>query len=382
MPIDKTIFSLRFGSNADLQPTLEELEAFLASPKNEGKREPRGNDLASYLEMLKRIEVFERDRRVDATYQNVREKMFFGSLGLSSFFNPSLKTAVMQYQYHCHALLTLDFSKPTAFIRSAEEEMSRLNPKKKEDGVKLVKLQGMVEERKRTLDVLTKRWGELADELRDIAQYITDNLAKIEKLCEGFIVVLVDFQIARREENRLIEDIKEYFKEQLRDALHSGPVSKEQLETVKRDVAKLSEEIADLLREDVYALTRLFEAIHDHVKKSRVEIDDLRTGSTKNTDYENERKLFAQIERYLVSLVSDFHFELKAIAIRSETAYENILVKKRKEIVDRLFEQLGKERRSRNDRRSGEDRRTFNDPDYKSPERRSEKRRRDRKSRR
>jgi hypothetical protein len=384
MPIDNTIFGLRFGSNAEMQPTLEELRAFLASPKEGGKREPRGDVLASYLEMLDRIERFERDRRVSASSPDLRDKMFLGALRISSFFNPSLKTAVMQYLYQCHALLTLDFKKPTAFIRSAEEEMGRLNPKKKEDGAKLAKLSDMVEERKRTLAALVRRQKMLGDELRNIARYITDNLVKIKKLCEASIVVLVDFQIAGKEANRLIEDIQEHFKDQLTDSLDAGPISPERFETIQQDVAALSEELAALLREDVYALTGLFETIHEHAQKLAGEIDTLtkKTGSTKNTDNEDEGRLFAQIESCLVSLVSDIHFELKAVATRSKTAHDHMLVEKRKEIVDSLFALLEKERRARSDRRSGEDRRRYADQHYAGPERRTAKKRRSGKSRR
>ena len=384
MPTDKSIFGLRFGSNAELQPTREELRAFLKSLKTEGKREPHGHDLASYQEMLARLEAFEHEWQLDAAPQNFREKMFYGALGHSCFFNSSLKSAVEQYKYHLRALITLDFRKPTAFIKSAGEEMGRLNPKKKDDAIKLSKLQGMVGERKRAVDILRKRRAILTAELGDIARYVRDNLVKIEKLCEGSIVVLVDLQIARREEDRLIAEIKEHFKEHLRDSLHSGQVTKEQLETVKKDVAVLSEEMSAFLREDVFALTGLFEAVHDHARKAADGIGALmmKIGGMKNTGIEDEGKLYAQIEQVLVSLVSECHFELKAAAIRTETAHEDVLLEKRREMLAHLFGLLKKERRSSADRRSAADRRKLNDPKRKGPERRGGKDRRSGKNRR
>jgi hypothetical protein len=146
----------------------------------------------------------------------------------------------------------------------------------------------------------------------------------------------------------------------------------------------LSKEISVLLREDVYTLTRLYEAIHDHTKKIARKIDALMAEieRKKNKRFEEDGKLFAQVEQVLVSLMSDHHFELKATEIHTETAHESILFEKRKEMLDHLFELLQKERRSSNNRRTGEDRRRFNDPDYKGPKRRSGKDRRSGKSRR
>jgi hypothetical protein len=310
--------------------------------------------------------------------------MFYGVLRHSCFFDPALKSAVEQYKYHLHELIALDFKKPTAFIKSAEEEIRRLNPKKKDDEVKLIRLRGMVDERKKTLETLKKRRAALTEELGYIARYTRDNLVKINSRCEASIVVLVDLQIARNEENRLIEDIKTRFKEDLKNLLHHGPVTRQHLEAVKKDVAMLSKEISVLLREDVYTLTRLYEAIHDHTKKIARKIDALMAEieRKKNKRFEEDGKLFAQVEQVLVSLMSDHHFELKATEIRTETAHESILFEKRKEMLDHLFELLQKERRSSNNRRAGEDRRRFNDPDYKGTKRRSGKDRRSGKSRR
>ena len=310
--------------------------------------------------------------------------MFYGVLGHSRFFSPVLMSAVEQYDYHLHALMTLDVKKPMAFIRAAEDEMSRLNPNKKNDAVKLARLLTMVDDRKKTLKLFEKRQPALVKELGDIAQYLRDNLVMIQKRCETSIVVLVDFQLSRKKENQLIEDIKTHFKEQLRDSLHNGPLARQYVETIKKDVAQLAKEISSMFREDVYALTGLYEAIHDHTKKIACEIDTLMAKPERGKDksIENNRELFTKGGKVLVSLISEYHFELKPAMIRSQTSHEDILSEKRKELLDEVFELLQKERRSRADRRSAQDRRKFTASNITGPERRTGKDRRSGKKRR
>lgn len=384
MMIDKSIFGLRFRSNADLQPTQEELGDFLESIKKDERRKPHSNDLASYRELLKDVQAFENHQLQDRARQDFRGKMFYGVLSHSRFVNPVLKSAVEEYKYFLRALIELDFKKPAVFIRSAEKEISTLNPKNQDHAVRLARLRDMVDTRKETIVTLKRRWVALAEELNNIALYIRDNLLKIENLCETSIVILVNFQIRRKEENQLIEEIKTHFKEHLKDSLHHGPITKQYLETVKKDVGMLSKEISVIVREDVYALTGLYEAIHDHVKKIAHEIDTLmwKIKSNKSKSFEDDKELLAQVEQALVSLISEYHFELKATENRTETAYEDILLEKRKEMLNHLFELLHKERRSRSNRRTGDDRRRSNDPNYDGPERRSGKNRRSKTNRR
>ena len=333
MKINKSIFGLRFESHAEIHPSQEELSVFLESMKKTGGQELHGSDLAKYREMLEDMQ------------QDFRGKMFYGVLSHSRFVNPALKSAVEQYKYLLHVLITLDLKKPRVYIR---------------------------------------RWAALAEELKNIALYIRDNLVKVERLCEASIDILVDFQIERKFENQMIEGIKTHFKEHLKDSLRHGPIAKQHLETVKKDVAMLSKEISAILREDVFALTGLYEAIHDHTKKIAHEIDTLmdKMKSNKNKSFEDDKELFAQVEQVLVSLISEYHFELTVKEIRTGTAHEDILLEKRKEMLDHLFELLHKERRSRGNRRTGKDRRRSNDPNHNGPERRSEKDRRSKKNRR
>lgn len=383
MKTDKAIFGLRFGANEELVPDPNELNTFLEHTKKDDGSGPQSGDLARYRELLRDFDAFEQHKPHDTAHYNFREKMFFGVLAHSFFVSKVLLSSVAQYKYHAHALRSLDFRKPTAFIRSAEEEISKLNPKKKADEVKLARLQGMVDERNKALAELQKRWAALIAELRDIALYLRDNLVRIETICEASIVILVELQVGQKKEQELIEDIKTQFKEQLRDSLHQGSITKEDLEIAKKDVATLSQEMSTLFKDDVFALTGLFEAIHDHTRKSALAITALaeKLNSKKDPSQDEYREVFTQLEQALVSLVSGFHFEMKTPRIHTETAYQSILAEKRKETLDYLFALLERERRSEKNRRSEEDRRQFHDPDYEGPERRNGKDRRTRTTR-
>jgi hypothetical protein len=376
---DKPIFGLRYDANEKLLPSHEDLRIFL---KNAHGR--HGDELEAYRTLIADLQAFEQCELHDVSPHDIRDKTYYGVLGLSGFVNHALLSAVVEYQYHLAALRSLDFKKPAAFIHSAETEMKRFNLKKKDDAAKLAKLKGMVEDRKQAIELLKKQWAVLTEELNHIARYIRDNLHKVGNLCEASIVVLVDFQLQRRQEAQLIEDIKSYFKDQLRESLHQGPITKLHLETVKKDVDLLSKEISALVREDVYAISGLFEAIYDHVKKKAGEINALisRIEEKAGSGSEEEAPLFAQLERVLVALISAYQFELNLKAVRTETAHKTIFPEKRNEMLAHLFELLERERRSSRDRRSAVNRRKSVDTDCRDLERRRNEERRTGKNRR
>jgi hypothetical protein len=89
-----------------------------------------------------------------------------------------------------------------------------------------------------------------------------------------------------------------------------------------------------------------------------------------------------QIEQALVKLIRDYRFELKASEVRSESAHEDVLRKKRHDLLDGIFAQFERERRTRADRRSGKDRRKYPTAMPSPNERRTRKDRRSGKSRR
>ena len=373
---NKPIFGLRFEVSEEFSPTPGEISVFLESPKKEGRRELHGLDLARYNKLLDDILAFDLYQRLNAGPQDLRERMFYEVLSHSCFFNTALKSAVEQYKYYVHELTTLNFKKPTAFIKTAKEEMGRLNPKKKNDAAKLARLQNMVDDRARTIKALLRRRATLADELNCLARYIRDNLSEIAKLCGTSISILRDLKTEGQEERRLIDEIKTYFKEQLKNALHQGAITKQDLETAKKDVAVLSREVSALLREDSDALTHLYEAIRDHMKKSVLEIAALLVKidtKKKIRDFEGFDRLFTLVEPALVSLISDYNFELDMKPAHTETAHEHILLEKRKENLNHIVEVLQKERRLRSPRRKVAERRKSKDPNYKNPERRTGK---------
>jgi hypothetical protein len=303
--------------------------------------------------------------------------MLYGVLGLTQFVSPGLELAVGQFKYHLYRLAALDFKKPAAFIQSAEREM--LDPKKKVQAAKKAHLSVMVEERKQAIAALTKQRAELVEELVNIAQYIRENLVRIEHVCETSIVILVGFQVTKSTEKQFIAALKEQFKGQLKDARERGPISSQDLENAKRDFAAVSGAVAALIRDDVYALTSLYEDIYEHVQRCAGAIEVLLAKTKTGLD---DPALFTELEGVLDALVRDFRFELKAVSVGRDTTYENILRENRREILDNLFTLLDKDRRTRQDRRRHGDLRRYASPTSLASERRAAKERRSAKIRR
>jgi hypothetical protein len=379
MAIDASIFGLRFKSKADLIPTQAELDQFLASAKKAGTRTSPGRDLERYHALIERVQEFEARRYTDAEVPDIRDRMLYGVLGLTGFVSPGLEIAVGQFKYHLHQLAALDFKKPAAFIKAAEREMAGLDPKKKEQAAKRERLRVMAGERKQAIADLTMQRAELAEELGNIAQYIRENLVRIERVCEASIVILVGFQVAKNKEKQIIAALKEQFRGQLVDARQQGPVTKKELENAKRDFEALSEAVTAFIRDDVYTLTSLYEAVYEHVQRYAGAIDSL---LAKNKSGLDDLAISTELEGVLEALVRDFRFELKAVAAYRETAYENVLREKRREILDNLFTRLDQDRRTWLDRRRRGDPRKYASPTSLASERRAAKERRSAKVRR
>ncbi|HSB35043.1 MAG TPA: hypothetical protein VLG39_11345, partial [Nitrospirota bacterium] len=64
------------------------------------------------------------------------------------------------------------------------------------------------------------------------------------------------------------------------------------------------------------------------------------TIAPERANLEGDVKTFSEIEKALVSLVSDFRFKLQSAEIRMETEQDMILFEKRKEALDHLFDLL------------------------------------------
>ena len=368
MAIDPSIFGLRFRSNADITPTQAELDQFLADTKGPGSPVPRGRDLDCHHALIERVHELEHSRGMGAAAPDIRDRMFYGVIGLTKFASPGLARAVGQFKYHLAWLATIDLKKPAAFVRAAEREMAGLDPKKKEQAAKRERLRVMVEQRKEAIAVLTRLRAELVKELGNIAQYVRENLVRIERVCEASIVILVEHHVAKSTETKVIAALKDQFKEKLADARHQGTVLKQDLEKAKRDFDALCGAIAALVRDDVYALASLYEAIHEHVQRHANAIEGLLAGKKAGQD---DVAMFTEIEGVLDALVRDFRFELQAVAVRGEPAYENILREKRREVLDHLFALLERDRRTLRDRRTQGDKRRYASPIPAASERRA-----------
>jgi hypothetical protein len=379
MTNDNSIFGIRTGSRKYLYPTLRELRHFLESPKTPGGQELHSNDLARYQDLLDSVTEFERRKLRSSSWQNVRETIFFRVLSHSQFANAALKLEVVQYKYYLHAFMSLDFKEPLSLIASGEAGMSRLDPKIKTDAVIFDQLRGMIKDQQNKLEAMRKQGIALEKELEHIALYIRDNLMKIAKRCETAIVILAELQVRQNKEALLIEEIKGDFKERLRTALRNGPVTRAHLVLVKRAVSNITRKLPVLIREDLYSMSGLYEAIYAHGLTISREIDAhmAGSGSSKGGNSEEDRERFVQVGRVLVSLVSDF----QPTEIQNPTSHANILLGKRHKMIDSVFELLQKERRARKNRRSGMERRTSHDPSYKEPDRRHLKSRRERPTR-
>ncbi len=382
MASDESIFQPRVRTSAGLKPSQETLNAFL---KGTGKAGGglHIKDLTAYHGLLTENEAFQK-RSHDEQQRDLAELIFFNVIDHSRFTNSTLLSEVVLYKYHLHTLNALDFKHPAAFIKSAEHEMSRLNAKKINDVLRMSRLQEMIAERKKILAALKVQWTELTAELRQIALYVRDNLVKIEKRCDAALVILSDPEACRTKELELIEDIKAHFKEYIKDALHRGQITKQDLEQAKKEAEELLAEMSKLVKDDTGAMTKLYGAVRDHVKKAATEIAVLLIDleSKKGKGVEENRTLYAQIEQVLVSLITDFQFDRGVTPVRTKDAHREIATAKRKELVECLLEQVQTERRGRVDRRAGRDRRKSNDPDYKGPERRKNEDRRAGRSRR
>jgi hypothetical protein len=334
---DTAIFNLRFGSNAGLHPSDEELRGFMESRK-EGAKTLHRDDLTSYWDLLNALAQY----KINGS-ASMGDKMLFLILGQSHFARPALKAVVEEFKYHVHGLGSLDFKKPAAFIKSAEAEMARLSPRKTDEAARLERMNRMVQERRQIIEEQKKRWLLLTGELSNILGYVTENLRRIEKLCEQSISLLVGEQVDGKKEQALIEDIKTEFKERLRDSLHQGTITKEQLEAAKEAVSGLSARTADVIRSDIYTMTQVYERIHEHVRGVLGELAAVAAGISagSHSDFEADLALYRRAEAILITLVTGIRLEVKTADIEIASEADRMVVEKRKAMFEHLAGLLG-----------------------------------------
>ncbi len=334
--------------------------------------------------MLQNAEVFLNPPERTSIPCDFRQQIFYRVLIHTKFANRELLAAVERYRHNLSMLVSLDFVNPVAAIRSAENEIrNSLQYTGARAAERTAQLHETVRTQKQHLSELKKRWLTLFTELCHIARFVRDALSTMEIVSDASIAILTDCEVARKKERQRIEDIKAYFKTQLKNEMCGRQVTRRHLERAKIEFDQLSNAISTLGSEDISAMTGIYEGVRSYAKQIAdainallVELENRKDGSVKEN-----KDLLAQIAQVLVSLLSDYRFELKTAEYRDAKTDQVIIRAIRKEVLYHLFDVVQKERRSLHNRRSGKDRRKATYLNYTGLERRSRRDRRTMQSR-
>ncbi len=358
--------------NDKKQPMHGEADSSQEGPSRQNNGAQFADELAKYRRVLKDLDSFECHQQFDSATRDFHQQLYYRFLCHTKFVSRELLSAAEQYGDHVQSLTSLDFVNPTSLIKAAEREMGTTGTGGGDDAARMEQLQTLVKAQKQSLSELKRRWLTISSELLRFACFIRDRMTAIEKLCRTSIAILLDCEIARKKERQKIEEIKKYYKTQLRNDLYSNKLTWRDLEGAKIEFDVLSGEIYTLGREDISILTELYTALRDHAGQAANSIDMLLTEieNKKNESVKENKELFTRVGHVLVSVLSDHNVELKASKNRVETVEDHIIRVIRKEVVDYLFEAVQKERRAKIDRRSLSDRRKHNNLNYRGPERR------------
>lgn len=378
------IFVPRASPKPGLLPAPEKLNAFLDGMKKEGYLVTLVNGMGKVREMLIDISAFEQRRKLEPGLQDLRERMVFGVLRHSRFINEELLTSVSQFQYQLNALIECDFESPAEFIANAEKTIKKLKRNRIDDMVRMGRLTEMIEERRNILVGLDARWTALTGEIRHIVDYIRENLLRIETLCRKSIVVLVEIGLEKKKENELIEGIRQQFLKELKSATGVRLLTDEDLRKAGEICDRLAKKLSEMIRDDQYSLSWLYEVVHDRVKGIVAELNGILGDLARLTADERREALllYQKIGQTLISLVAEFPPELRTGKVDLGATRNANLMEKRREMIDHLLDQAGLERRERSDRRTRQERRRSKDPNYRGPERRANEERRTRAGRR
>jgi hypothetical protein len=345
--MDTSIFGLRFKSNEALQPGAADLSAFLQSPRVPGLPGTHQDDLAVFQRYCAIVEQFEAMRYQSLGGQDMGERMLLSVLSHTRFFRPALRIAVEEYKYYHHQLLQLDLAKPETFIRSAESEMARLSPKK-EDQHKIARLQELIDQRKNDLEALIHGRRMLTGELCHIAVYVLDNMVMVRQLCEDAVTRLARLEAGGEKTGQLIEDLKALFKDEVRDYRQMGKVTPEYLESVKAEVAQLSQLLAQQVHEDIVAMNGIYEGLRGHAEKNTALLGELiaRAEKVRKNDASRDIGPFTDLECALIALISDFQPDIKIPEqIGAGVRHEDLLRDKRREMLEHIFVMLREQRK-------------------------------------
>jgi len=377
MASDKSIFYLPFEPDRNLRPMPEQIKAFLASRSKDSGKGLHGSDLAPYRRLLESADTFGQAQQQVAKREGLHNHMVPAVLRFSRFTDRNLLSALELFQYHLHTLKrkSNDISTMASFILSAESTLSKLRKDRLADVLRMVRLQEMISERKKTIEKLKPPSLVLTAELCRVALYIHGSLADIKKRCQTSIVILSDPNVIRKQETQIIDDLKA----RPQKALLAGKIAWQDLERARQEVKMIADQVSFIIREDINMLKGLYEILQEQLQKTVqvIEAPLAEISSKKNRSIEELQLFFSAVEDALVSLLSANHLEQSVPDIHLETAYLKFVTKKREEILGYLFQVLPKDRRTQPDRRSSKARRKFNEPAYQGSRRRSGRDRRD-----
>jgi hypothetical protein len=372
MNMEHNIFGLRHQSNMYFYPSPDELAAFLAgAPAGTDRR--RSSDLAPYRALIDDIRETARLSLQERLQLSIEQKVFSGVLSHTRFASHVLASEIEHYKYFLHMLKAMDPRKPLTFIRSAAEEMKKLDPRKAAHAERQHRLQQLSEARKRDLEGMLQRREALCEELVSIARYVRDNLIKIEHICKTSLAVLSDGEQAGKIENRMTEDVKAHFRNYVKVTLDRRSVTPAFLEELKADVATLDGEIVAFRRDAAAAMKTLYRSLYQHTGyiARGIEAPLAQLGERRCEGDATDQMLFGRIEQQLVRLVADWRLEIRLPERATATPYADVFNDRKREALATLFDLVRGERRAMVNRRSGRDRRLFRPGIPKAVERRS-----------
>ncbi len=376
------IFGLRHHSNVHLYPSVEELAGFLVGPAGSGSGQ--SGDLAVYRTLIDDVRSAERLSPRERLGQTAGRKVYLSVLNHTRFASPALAAEVEHYRYFLHALRVSDVRKPTAFIRAADEEMAKLDPRKKASAERLHRLRQLSDGRKRDLQGLLQRREALSAELVSIVRYVRDNLVAIRNICRTSLALLSDVPLAEQIEQRLVEEVKEHFRIFLKSIRDRQAITPEYLGELKADVATLGRELTAFRREAAAVMQTLYRSLLRHADGAVRGIEAVlaRIGERRYEGDTTDQMLFGRIEQHLITLVTGWSQEVGLQERATTTFYTDVFIEKKEEALASLFDLVRGERRAVANRRSGRDRRALRSVPAATRERRSGVERRSGKERR
>jgi hypothetical protein len=172
--------------------------------------------------------------------------------------------------------------------------------------------------------------------------------------------VLYDRTLAEQIEKRLVEDIKEYFRYDLKSNRNRQSLTPEFLEAVKGDVAILGQEVVFVRREIAAAAAKLYDSLFQHTGAIAREIDSLlRQLGKKSGNNDEDEKIFGEIAQQLLVLVTGYRLDAAIPERLTATPYNDVFADKKRDALVSVIDLVQGERRAFTNRRSGQDRRKF-----------------------